>query len=500
MAWNKVFIAIPPILFWDKKMASNEVAQDHWKSASCRPYLFFYSDNLGLHSSCKTKFFDAASQSRRRYYSRCCNLSRRKTNLSRVGDALSMDSSQPVPKQYVEVAFQLADVAGSILRRHFRKTNRFLVKADQSPVTIADKEVERSLRTILKQKYPQHNILGEEEGQDVSDPLSTVSSSTFTWVIDPVDGTKAFMTGKPTFGTLIALLQGGIPVLGVVDQPILRERWFGARGHGAFYNGTPISSTLQNESSQQMKLENCVLYATSPDMFHNEVLDAFRRLSKRVQYTLYGCDCYAYALLANGFVDLVAEAEMKPWDYLALVPLIENAGGCITDWNGNPLTLSSSSGCVLAARTKSLHQQALEVLEFVSYPVDQETTHIQSMTGFSRAQAFGKYSLITVDLRSQNGRYLDICGTLPPMLESLESRIHDLLKQFLCRGRIHYSVSISVSEDSIPVSLMESSVKDIKQVLERIAEIANVQTAIDMNHILQFRDFLIRSNESLAQK
>ncbi|GJD10115.1 Bifunctional phosphatase IMPL2, chloroplastic [Galdieria sulphuraria] len=409
--------------------------------------------------------------------------------------------SEVVPKNYVDLAFQLADVAGSILRRHFRKTNRFLVKSDQSPVTLADKEVERTLRTLLKQSYPQHNILGEEEGQESLGSLSNETCSDYTWVLDPIDGTKAFMTGKPTFGTLIALLEGGIPILGIIDQPILRERWFGAKGYGAFYNDTPISNTLQRESCSQDQLRDCVLYATSPDMFHNEMLDAFKGLSKRVQYTLYGCDCYAYALLASGFVDLVAEADLKPWDYLALVPIIENAGGCITDWNGNSLTISSYSGCVLAARTNTLHQQALEALHMQDSlnSFHQEKMFVQSMTGFSRAQSFGKYSLVTVDLRSQNGRYLDICGTLPPMLEGSESKIHNLLKQFLCRGKVHYSVSISASEDSLPISLMEPSVKDIKQILERISQILKVQTPIDLNHVLQFRDLVIRSKEHMIE-
>ncbi|GJQ10931.1 hypothetical protein GpartN1_g2722.t1 [Galdieria partita] len=471
---------------------------------SYQPFLFIYLENF--HCKRPTRgslhLFNSSPQSRYRYSCRNWKTRSLATCVSQSDSHFAVYMSDTVPKTYVDLASQLADVAGSILRRHFRKTNRFLVKSDQSPVTVADREVERTLRALLKQSCPQHDILGEEEGSEILTSLHLETCSEYTWVIDPIDGTKAFMTGKPTFGTLIALLERGIPVLGVIDQPIIGERWLGARGYGTFYNGTPISSTIQNEASTQDKLGHCVLYATSPDMFHNEMLDAFKRLSKRVQYTLYGCDCYAYALLANGFVDLVAEADLKPWDYLALVPVIENAGRFITDWNGNSLTLSSYSGCVLAARTKTLHQQALEVLNMqVSSDFShREKTCVQSMTGFSRAQSFGKYSLVTVDLRSQNARFLDICGTLPPMLEILESKIHNLLKGFLSRGKIHYSVSISASEDSLPISLMENSVKDVKLILERIAQILKVETPIDLSHVLQFRDLLIRSKENLIQK
>ncbi|KAK4526394.1 hypothetical protein GAYE_SCF23G4308 [Galdieria yellowstonensis] len=469
------------------------------KFFSCQPYrLCSFVETFGklkTKSSVSTLF-----QNRPKHSFRCCKPDRARTRLSQ--SRLFVFMLEPVPKTYVDLAFQLADAAGSILRKHFRKTNRFLVKADQSPVTLADKEVERTIRFLLKQNCPEHNILGEEEGQETAGVVSTEENgSCYTWVIDPIDGTKAFMTGKPTFGTLIALLERGTPILGIIDQPILRERWFGARGYGTFYNDTAISTSSQSELSLHEKLENCVLYATSPDMFHHEMLDSFKRLSKRVQYTLYGCDCYAYALLASGFVDLVAEADLKPWDYLALVPVIENAGGCITDWNGNALTLSSSSGCVLAARTQSLHQQALQVLQLhvSSDLLHEEKSYVQSMTGFSRAQSCGKYSLVTVDLRSQNGRYLDICGTLPPMLEGLESRIHSLLKQFLCRGKIHYSVAISASEDSVPISLKEGCVKDVGRVLERISEILKVESRIDLGHVLEFRDLLVRSDEKWIQ-
>eukprot|EP00871_Galdieria_phlegrea_P004657 jgi/Galph1/5192/GphlegSOOS_G3854.1 len=408
----------------------------------------------------------------------------------------SLCVAEQVPKEYVDLAFHLADVSGQIIRKYFRKIKRFEVKSDHSPVTIADKEVETALRSVLKEKVPSHNILGEEEGN--MDQTTTQGESCYTWVIDPIDGTKAFMTGKPTFGTLIALLEYDKPVLGIIDQPILRERWFGAKGYGCRYNNDLIVRTEQTVE-EDSQLEHSVLHATSPDMFcKGKEREAFERLSKRVQYTLYGCDCYAYALLASGFVDLVAEADLKPWDCLSLVPIVENAGGVITDWNGNELRLSSFSGCVLAARNNLLHRQALNVLQGITVNTS-SSLNIQSMTGFSRAQSSRPDWLITVDLRSQNARYLDINGRLPVPLEHFESKIHQLLKQFLTRGKIFYCVSISSSEERLPISLKEESVGMIKEMLQRIAICSNLENKLDMSHILQFREYLFRTNGNVME-
>ena len=175
-----------------------------------------------------------------------------------------------------------------------------------------------------------------------------------------------FDAGKPLFGTLISLLFKGIPILGIIDQPILKERWVGCKGSQTTFNGKPVSTR------QCATLSAAYLYATSPDMFSGQAKVAFTRLSNQVRVPLYGCDCYAYGLLASGFCDLVVEANMMPYDYMALVPVVEGAGGVMTDWQGESLTwrgsgdlkqaLELSSGEVLAVGDPTLHEPALEVL------------------------------------------------------------------------------------------------------------------------------------------
>jgi inositol-phosphate phosphatase/L-galactose 1-phosphate phosphatase/histidinol-phosphatase len=253
-----------------------------------------------------------------------------------------------VPASYIELAGRLADVAGPIIQRYFRSGIAITDKDDASPVTAADREAEAAIRAILDAECPDHGILGEEHGgQNLG--------AEYVWVLDPIDGTKAFVTGKPLFGTLIALCQNGTPVLGVIDQPILKERWIGASGHGATYNGEAISTR------DCADISDAWLYATSPDMFRGADETAFNRLAEKVKFPLYGGDCYAYGLLASGFTDIVCEATMQPYDYCALVPIVEGAGGKMSDWAGDKLTMSSD-GRVLASGDKSLHQKAIDIL------------------------------------------------------------------------------------------------------------------------------------------
>jgi inositol-phosphate phosphatase / L-galactose 1-phosphate phosphatase / histidinol-phosphatase len=192
-------------------------------------------------------------------------------------------------------------------------------------------------------------------------------SSEWMWVLDPIDGTKAFITGKPSWGTLIALLHNGRPVLGIIDQPITQERWIGVEGKQSVLNGKPIKTRKCNE------VESAYMYTTTPDMFTGASESAYNRLRKAVFSTSFGADCYGYGLLAAGFVDVVAEADLKPWDYMAMVPIITGAGGVITDWNDNPLTwntdkesdsITAWSGEVLAAGSPVLHAECLKQLDF----------------------------------------------------------------------------------------------------------------------------------------
>jgi inositol-phosphate phosphatase/L-galactose 1-phosphate phosphatase/histidinol-phosphatase len=251
-------------------------------------------------------------------------------------------------QEFEALAMRLADAAGAEILKYWRQPIDVDDKADESPVTIADREAERAMRAIINQTCPDHGILGEEFGNERLD-------ASHVWVLDPVDGTRAFITGKPSFGTLIGLWAGDKPVLGVIDQPVTKERWLGVAGRGCTLNGKSVRVRACDD------LKKAALYATGPEMFSGVETAMFERLRSKVKLPRYGADCYAYALLATGFVDLVCEANLKPYDYAAVVPVIEAAGGIVTDWNGLPLTLKST-GRVLAANDARLHAQALEVL------------------------------------------------------------------------------------------------------------------------------------------
>lgn len=230
-----------------------------------------------------------------------------------------------VPEEMVALSHSLADIVRETVRPYFRSGVAIEAKDDRSPVTAADRAAEKAMREILAAKVPEHGIVGEEFGSDVN-----LEDTEYVWVLDPIDGTKAFMTGKPTFGTLIALMRNGKPILGIIDQPITRERWIGVEGEGSRLNGTLISCM----ESQPKRLSEANLHATHPDMFTGIDRMSFEELSAACRYTLYGSDCYAYALLASGHAHIVCEADMKPYDYMALIPVIKEAGGVITDWRG----------------------------------------------------------------------------------------------------------------------------------------------------------------------
>jgi len=253
-----------------------------------------------------------------------------------------------VDPSFLELALNLADAAGPIVRKYFRNLDSVDDKADASPVTVADREVETAMRALIKKNFPDHGILGEELGSDHID-------AEYVWVLDPIDGTKAFVTGKPLFGTLIALTRHGVPIIGIIDQPVLKERWVGVAGEPSRLNGQAIRTRACGA------LKDAWMYATTPLMFVDDDAPCYERLSKAVKHPLYGADCYAYGLLACGWADLVCEASLKPYDWCALVPVIEGAGGHITDWEGRPLTISST-GRVLAAGNAALHQMARHTL------------------------------------------------------------------------------------------------------------------------------------------
>ncbi|MFA5952324.1 MAG: histidinol-phosphatase [Hyphomicrobium sp.] len=245
-----------------------------------------------------------------------------------------------------DFAGKLAAIARRLARKHFRKTTTYERKADESPVTIADKAIEAALRKEIEERFPGHAILGEETGgSGDGDQL---------WVIDPIDGTKSFVTGMPLFGALIAFAEKGVPRVGVIEMPILGERWVGS-------NGRTYLDGVAAQVSGCKALEEARVYTTSPDIFTPEAWARYDVLSRKGALRRFGGDCYQYGLLASGHCDLVVETSLQPYDLMALVPVVEGAGGVMTDWQGRPLGLFSD-GAVVASASRALHDQALRVL------------------------------------------------------------------------------------------------------------------------------------------
>ena len=253
-----------------------------------------------------------------------------------------------VPAELVVLAQRLADAARPIANRYFRTAVTVDDKTDSSPVTIADREAETAMRALLTEHVPQHGVFGEEHGAVRTD-------ADYVWVLDPIDGTKAFITGLPIFGTLIALLHRGKPVMGIIDQPILKERWLGVEGERSTFNSKPI------EVRACASLANAYMYSTAPIMFSGAFEKRHEALTQRVKLFRWGGDCYAYGLLASGHVDLVVESSLKLYDFAALVSVIKGAGGLITDWAGKELDINSD-GSVLAAGDPAIHRAASAVL------------------------------------------------------------------------------------------------------------------------------------------
>lgn len=255
---------------------------------------------------------------------------------------------EPPPDGFVDLAGRLADAAGTVARHYYRSSLNVDAKADASPVTIADREAEAAMRAIIETEAPGHGIYGEEHGR-------TRLDAEWVWVLDPIDGTKAFVIGRPLFGTLIALLRNGVPVVGVIDCPALGERWVGAAGRPTTFNGTTATARACP------RLEQAWISTTTTDPFSADEAAGYARLRDSVRVTTYGGDCHSYALVASGTLDLVLDVGTQPYDYCALPPVIEGAGGRVSDWRGDPLGLDSD-GTILAAGDPALHTSALKLL------------------------------------------------------------------------------------------------------------------------------------------
>jgi inositol-phosphate phosphatase / L-galactose 1-phosphate phosphatase / histidinol-phosphatase len=245
------------------------------------------------------------------------------------------------------LAEQMADVARRIVRQHFRAPLGVEHKGDGTPVTVADRDIETQMRRMIRAAFPGHAVRGEE--------FAAEGSGEFTWVLDPIDGTKSFVSGYPLFGSLIALQQQDRAVLGIIEAPVVGERWVGAEGRATLFNGKPA------RTRECGSLEQAILCTTTPETFDGVERSRFEALSARTALRRFGGDCYLYGMLASGFCDLVVEAHLKPHDFMAVIPVVTGAGGRISDWRGAPLS-PASDGRVVAAATEALWAQALDGL------------------------------------------------------------------------------------------------------------------------------------------
>lgn len=272
---------------------------------------------------------------------------------------LTVSAGQCTPADMVAFLAGLPLVSRPIIAKWFRQNPKIETKSDLSPVTIADRSVETALRVAITQKFPSDSISGEEFGPDDKSDSNKVATTSYQWIIDPIDGTKAFISGKPAFGTLVGLLHNDLPVAGLVDLPVLDECYIGLNGFEAAItaqlNGASIAS------NGQTKLANARLATTSPRALSPARLASFNRLADEVAVTNYGGDCHNYALLAAGHIDLVMEDSLAAHDIIAVAALMQAAGATVTDLAGQPIRNGQSTD-ILAAATLELHQAALSAI------------------------------------------------------------------------------------------------------------------------------------------
>ncbi|UCH17119.1 MAG: inositol monophosphatase family protein [Burkholderiales bacterium] len=263
------------------------------------------------------------------------------------------DAAAGEPEQWLATAHALADLARAVSLRWFRTPLDIHVKADHSPVTQADREVEALMREQIGLRHPTHGIVGEEHGD-------TRADAPLVWYLDPIDGTKSFVCGLPLWGTLIALVQDGVPVLGLIDAPVLGERWSALRDGPAWFGATGHTPQACTASACR-ELADARLCMPVPDNLGPAGRAAVEHLAEKVAVVRCGGDCYGYALVASGHLDIVVESGLDAHDFLPMVPIIEAAGGVITDWQGRPLG-PQRAGDVVAAATHALHRQAIQRL------------------------------------------------------------------------------------------------------------------------------------------
>jgi len=256
--------------------------------------------------------------------------------------------------QLTGFAEELADLSAQAILPHFRQAtvvHNKLGGRGFDPVTAADHEAEEIIRSRIKLRFPSHGFLGEESGHERG-------TSDLTWVVDPIDGTRAFVCGIAQWGTLIALNEEGKPVIGVMNQPYLRERWIASNGQTRFQHANGETQNLKTRVCGS--LAEAVVSTTSPVGYFDEREQAqFWGVADQARLSRFGGDCYAYGLLAMGFIDVIIESTLKPWDIQALIPIIENAGGVVTTWDG---AAAQEGGQVVACGDRKLHAAVLEAL------------------------------------------------------------------------------------------------------------------------------------------
>lgn len=254
-----------------------------------------------------------------------------------------------VPAELKKLAHDLIQVSAEVIRGYYRSGLAIDDKSDASPVTRADRETETAMRKLIFARRPQDGIIGEEHGRENED-------AEWVWVLDPIDGTKAFITGRPLFVTLIGLLHFGKPVLGVINQPITHDCWVGVVGEGTTLNGVAA------HVSQITELASARIGSTGPQYYKPEGLEVFNALAAKCRFAVWGGDGYQFGLLASGGMDIAVESGIKLHDFAALAPVVIGAGGLMTDWQGKALD-RCSGGDVVAAATPELHMAALEYLK-----------------------------------------------------------------------------------------------------------------------------------------
>jgi myo-inositol-1(or 4)-monophosphatase len=247
---------------------------------------------------------------------------------------------------------ELADVSGDAIRPYFRTSLSIDDKGGArgfDPVTAADRAAEAAMRAVIRRNFPGHGVVGEEFGEERPD-------AEYVWVLDPIDGTKSFISGMPAWGTLIALMRSGSPVYGMMHQPFIGERFYGD-GSKSRYRGRSGERALTARPCAG--LADAVLYTTSPLLMDEPDRALFSKVEKSAKLSRYGGDCYAYCMVAAGHIDLVIETGIKPYDIAALIPIIHGAGGIVTTWEGEP---AANGGRIIAAGDKRVHAQAMKLL------------------------------------------------------------------------------------------------------------------------------------------